>query len=114
MSADPFWADGVALASFLGSIAEGRYKPEIFNGQANIVDGRNVSAIALEIPDDVLGNRALSIWARISRGASHQDGQLEAGGCSLLAKQQTQPLCRAEANSSGLTCGSARLRPRSA
>ena len=66
LATDPFWADGVALAGFLGAVAEGRYKPEIFDGHANIFDGRNVSAVVLEIPDDVLGNRALSIWARIT------------------------------------------------
>jgi Domain of unknown function (DUF4331) len=66
LAADPFWADGVALAGFLGAVAEGRYEPEIFDGHANIFDGRNVSAVVLEIPDDALGNRALSIWARIT------------------------------------------------
>ena len=66
LAADPFWADGVALAGFLGAIAEGRYEPEIFDGHANIFDGRNISAVVLEIPDDVLGTGALSIWARIT------------------------------------------------
>lgn len=65
-AADPFWADGFALAGFLGALAEGRYEPEIFNQHANVFDGRNVSAIVLEIPDQVIGAGAVSIWARIT------------------------------------------------
>jgi hypothetical protein len=66
MAADPFWADGFALAGFLGAIAEGRYEPEIFDQHANVFDGRNVSAIVLEIPDQVIGTGTVSIWARIT------------------------------------------------
>ena len=65
-AADPFWADGVALAQFFVAAAEGRYEPELFDRRANIFDGRNVSAILLELPDEVLGNGTLSVWARIS------------------------------------------------
>ena len=84
VTADPFWADGVALADFLGSIAEGRYRPEIFDAQANIFDGRNVSAIVLEIPDDVLGNRALSIWARITLHGHAPQRQVSRMGQPML------------------------------
>lgn len=66
LAADPFWADGFALAGFLGAISEGRYEPEIFDQHANIFDGRNVSAIVLEIPDHVIGTGTVSIWARIT------------------------------------------------
>lgn len=65
-AADPFWADGVALAQFFAAAAEGRYEPEFFDRHANVFDGRNVSAIVLELPDDALPAGALSVWARIS------------------------------------------------
>jgi Domain of unknown function (DUF4331) len=65
-AADPFWADGVALAQFFAAAAEGRYEPELFDRHANVFDGRNVSAIVLEVPDEVLGSGRLSLWARIS------------------------------------------------
>ena len=84
VTADPFWADGVALAGFLGSIADGRYQPEIFDGHANIFDGRNVSAIALEIPDDLLENRALSIWARITLHGHAPQRQVSRMGQPML------------------------------
>ena len=66
VAADPFWADGFALAGFLGAIAEGRYEPEIFDQHANVFDARNVSAVVLEIPDQVIGTGAVSIWARVT------------------------------------------------
>jgi hypothetical protein len=66
LAADPFWADGVALAGFLAGIAEGRYQPEIFDQHANVFDGRNVSALVLELPGQELGAGAVSVWARIT------------------------------------------------
>jgi hypothetical protein len=84
VAADPFWADGIALAGFLGSIGEGRYEPEIFDGQANIFDGRNVSAIVLEIPDELLGNGALSIWARITLHGHAPQRQVSRMGQPML------------------------------
>lgn len=83
-AADPFWADGVALAGFLGAIAEGRYEPEIFDGHANIFDGRNVSAIVLEVPDYVLGAGALSIWARITLHGHAPQRQVSRMGQPML------------------------------
>jgi len=64
-AADPFWADGVALAQFFAAAADGRYEPELFDRHANIFDGRNVSAIVLELPDELLETGTLSVWARI-------------------------------------------------
>lgn len=66
LAADPFWGNGVALAGFLGEIAEGRYLPEIFERDANIFEGRNASAVALEIPNQAFGTAPISIWARIT------------------------------------------------
>ena len=85
LASDPFWADGVALAGFLRAIAEGRYEPEIFDGHANIFGGRNISAVVLEIPDDVLGTGALSIWARIT---------LHGHAPSRLVSRMGQPMLR--------------------
>jgi hypothetical protein len=64
-AADPFWADGIALAQFFAAAEEGRYEPEQFDRQANLFEGRNVSAIVLDVPDRVLGTGTLSVWARI-------------------------------------------------
>ena len=84
VAADPFWADGVALAGFLGAIADGRYEPEILDGHGNIFDGRNVSAVVLEIPDDMAGSGALSIWTRITLHGHAPQRQVSRMGQPML------------------------------
>ena len=85
--ADPFWADGVALAQFFAAAADGRYEPELFDRHANVFDGRNVSAIVLELPDEVLGTGALSVWARISL-----DGHTAPRQVSRMGQPMLRPL----------------------
>jgi hypothetical protein len=66
-AADPFWADGVALALFIGALAAGDYRPDLFGPEpSNIFAGRNVTAIALQLPNSTFGGPAVSLWARIS------------------------------------------------
>ena len=86
-AADPFWADGVALAQFFAAAADGRYEPELFDRHANVFDGRNVSAIVLELPDDVLGTGTLSVWARI-----FLDGHAAPRQVSRMGQPMLRPL----------------------
>jgi len=66
-TADPFTADGAALAAFLQGVAEGDYRPEAFTAApANIFAGRDVTAIALQLPDAAFGGARVATWARIS------------------------------------------------
>ena len=66
-AADPFWADGVTLALFIGALEAGEYRPDIFNAApSDIFAGRNVTAIALQVPNSTFGGNAISLWARIS------------------------------------------------
>jgi hypothetical protein len=67
LAADPFTADGAALGAFLQAVREGRYDPKIFTASpSNVFAGRDVTAIALQLPDAALGGTRLSVWARIS------------------------------------------------
>jgi len=67
LAADPFTADGAALGAFLQAVREGRYDPNIFTiSPSNVFAGRDVTAIALQLPDIALGGTSLSVWARIS------------------------------------------------
>jgi Domain of unknown function (DUF4331) len=69
-AADPFWADGVALAQFFAAAAERRYEPELFDRHANVFDGRNVSAIVLELPRrGAPGRPAVGLGADLPAGA---------------------------------------------
>jgi hypothetical protein len=67
LAQDPFWGDAVALFAFNHALAESQYRPELFSGTpGNLLAGRNVTAIALQIPDDTLGGTEVAVWARIS------------------------------------------------
>jgi Domain of unknown function (DUF4331) len=66
-AADPFTADGIAIGKFNQSLHEGRYTPEVFtDSPSNAFAGRDVTAIALQLPDADLGSARISLWARIS------------------------------------------------
>jgi hypothetical protein len=65
-AADPFWANGAALFAFLQAARDGHYRPEVFAEPANIFEGRNVTAIVLEIPDGLLGDGRSSVWATVT------------------------------------------------
>jgi hypothetical protein len=67
LAQDPFWGDAVALFAFNHALADGQYRPELFSGKpGNLLAGRNVTAIALQVPDETLGGTEVAVWARIS------------------------------------------------
>ncbi len=67
LAADPFTGDGVALGGFLQGLSEGRYTPEVFTAApSNTFAGRDVTAIALQLPDAALGSNRVTFWGRIS------------------------------------------------
>jgi len=85
LAADPFTADGVALAAFLQSLTEGQYRPEIFTtSPANIFAGRNVTAIALQVPDAALRGTRVAAWARISLVGHAPQQQVSRIGQAML------------------------------
>jgi hypothetical protein len=64
---DPFWGDAPALFGFVQGLAENQYRPELFTATlANLLAGRNVTAIALQVPDMTFGGTDVAVWARIS------------------------------------------------
>ena len=67
LAQDPFWGDAVALFAFNHGLAGNQYRPELFTGTPdNLLAGRNVIAIALQIPDITFGGTDVAVWARIS------------------------------------------------
>lgn len=82
---DPFWGDGVALAQFQQGLAEDRYRPEAFSASpSNIFAGRNVTAIALQVPNSLFGGDRVSLWARISLHGHAPQRQVSRMGNPLL------------------------------
>ena len=66
LAADPFSGDGIAIGNFLHGLTEGRYTPEVFTaGPGDTFAGRDVTAIALQLPDAALGSTPIALWARI-------------------------------------------------
>jgi hypothetical protein len=67
LAADPFTADGTAIIKFNQALNEGRYTPEVFTASpSSTFAGRDVTAIALQLPDAALGSTRIGLWARIS------------------------------------------------
>ena len=67
LAQDPFWGDAVALFAFTHGLAANQYRPELFTGTpGNLLAGRNVTAIALQVPDVTFGGIDVALWARIS------------------------------------------------
>jgi hypothetical protein len=83
-AADPFWADGAALFAFLQAAHEGHYQPQLFQQRNNIFDGRNVTAIVLEVSDQLLGLGRSSIWATITLNGHAPDRRVSRMGQPML------------------------------
>jgi hypothetical protein len=67
VAGDPFWGDAPALFGFVQGLAENQYRPEVFTAApANLLAGRNVTAIALQVPDVTFGGPEVAVWTRIS------------------------------------------------
>jgi hypothetical protein len=84
-AADPFWANGVALAQFLSAAQAGDYRPEVFAAEANNVFAqRNVTAIALQLPNSTFGGPTVNLWARISLYGHAEQKQVSRFGNPML------------------------------
>ena len=67
LAGDPFWGDAAALFAFIQGLAENQYRPELFTATpGNMLTGRNVTAIALQVPDVTFGGTDVAVWTRVS------------------------------------------------
>jgi len=85
LAADPFNGDGIAIGRFLQALAEGRYAPEVFTASpSNLFAGRDVTAVALQLPDAALGGIRIALWARISLAGPAGQRQVSRVGQAML------------------------------
>jgi hypothetical protein len=85
LAADPFNGDGIAIGTFLQGLTEGRYTPEVFTAApSNAFAGRDVTAIALQIPDGAVGGVRIALWARISLYGHRPQRQVNRIGQAML------------------------------
>jgi hypothetical protein len=90
LAADPFNGDGIAIGSFLQALTEGRYAPEAFTDDpSNTFAGRDVTAIALQLPDAAFGSTRIALWARISLIG---DGHTQQQQVSRIGQAMLRPL----------------------
>jgi hypothetical protein len=90
LAADPFTGDGIAVGRFLQGLTEGRYTPEVFTASpSNAFAGRDVTAIALQLPDADLGGTRITLWARISLDG---DGPAPQRQVSRIGQAMLRPL----------------------
>ena len=85
LAADPFNGDGIAIATFLQALTQGRYTPQAFTAApSNTFAGRDVTAIALQLPDATLGSTPVALWARISLHGHTPQRQVSRIGQAML------------------------------
>ena len=90
LAADPFTADGIAIGRFVQGLSEGRYTPEVFtDAPGNAFAGRDVTAIALQLPDEDLVGTRVALWARISLAADDDRPQRQV---SRIGQAMLRPL----------------------
>ena len=90
LAADPFSGDGIAIGKFLQGLTEARYTPEVFTAApGNAFAGRDVTAIALQLPDAALGSSQIALWARISLNG---DGHAPQRQVSRIGQAMLRPL----------------------
>jgi Domain of unknown function (DUF4331) len=85
LAADPFNGDGIAVGAFLQGLREGRYTPEVFTAApSNTFAGRDVTAIALQLPDTAFGSPKIALWGRISLHGHTPHRQVNRIGLAML------------------------------
>src|SRR6266566_5144260 len=78
-------ADGPAVPTFLQALTQGRYTPQAFTAApSNTFAGRDVTAIALQLPDATLGGTRVALWARISLHGHGPQRQVSRIGQAML------------------------------
>jgi hypothetical protein len=81
---DPFAADAEGLGAFLHACADGVFAPSAFSGRRNFFQDRNVVAVVLEVPIDLVGTGRVQAWASISLEGHAAPRQVARWGLPLI------------------------------
>jgi hypothetical protein len=85
LAGDLFAGDAAALGAFRKAFyEENRFHAAAFDNRQNFFANRNVTAIVLQVPDAMLGARALRAWATISLFGHAPEVQVSRWGMPLL------------------------------
>jgi Domain of unknown function (DUF4331) len=85
IAADMFAGDGFALRAFLNAFyKEHRYDGTVFQHRQNSFANRNVTAIVLEVPNDMIGRGTVHCWATASLVGHAPEVQVSRWGLPLI------------------------------
>jgi hypothetical protein len=85
MAPDLFAGDGVALGAFRTALfSEDRFAPDVFSTRKNLFAERNVTAIVLEIPTELIGSGLVHAWATVSLYGHAPEVQVSRWGLPLV------------------------------
>jgi Domain of unknown function (DUF4331) len=68
LAPDLFAADRPVAAAYRAAVAAGRFAPQLFQTAANYFQNRNVTAIVIEVPTQLIGDPGATVraWATVS------------------------------------------------
>lgn len=84
LAADMFFANRDGLHAFKDAFTAGRFEPEAFTRGGDFFGGRNVTAIVLEVPDDLIGTGTVHSWTTVSLFGHAPEQQISRWGTPLL------------------------------
>jgi hypothetical protein len=83
---DPFAADAKGLEAFKAALARGEYRPAAFDNHMNAFAPRRVAAIALEVPNKLIGTGMVHSWVTISLHGHAPEQQVARWGLPLITQ----------------------------
>ncbi len=85
LAPDLFAGDGAALGAFRNALfKDNKFSPEAFLNRTNFFEGRNISAIVVEIPSDMIGTGLVHGWATCSLYGHAPEVQVSRWGLPLI------------------------------
>ncbi|HEY4458492.1 MAG TPA: DUF4331 family protein [Pseudonocardiaceae bacterium] len=84
IAADMFFANRDGLHAFKEAFAAGTFDPAAFASGGDFFGGRNVTAIVLEVPDELIGSGTVHAWATVSLHGHAPEVQVSRWGLPLL------------------------------
>jgi hypothetical protein len=85
LAPDLFAGDAAALGVFRNALyKEEKFAPEVFQNRKNFFAGRNVTAIVLEVPSQLVGSGQVRAWATVSLSGHAAEVQVSRWGLPLI------------------------------
>ena len=83
LAPEMFAGDASALRAFQAAFKDGRFEPAAFQNRKDYFARRNVTAIVLEVPSEMIGQGNLHSWATVSLVGHAPEVQVSRGDCRL-------------------------------